>query len=148
MKKIVFLLHALVVFACCFSQHLPGTYYLTHIRIVDVINGNVLPDMTVAITDSNISVIGTAREIRIPAGAKVINCNGKFILPGLWDMHVHLGNATSSALPLFIANGITGVRDMGSKRFDSIQKWKKADQHWRGCRPPDYCFGTNFEWRA
>lgn len=81
--------------------------------------------MTVAITDSSISAVGSDREINIHHNAKVVNCRGKFIVPGLWDMHVHLGNATGSALPLFIANGITGVRDMGSKRFDSIQNWRR-----------------------
>lgn len=125
MKKYVLLLKALIIFTCCFSQHRSNrTYYLTHITVIDVIKGNILHDMTIAIADSIISAVGSTGQIHIPRQAKIINCKGKYILPGLWDMHVHLGNTTSFGLPLFIANGVTGVRDMGSKSFDSIQKWR------------------------
>ena len=123
MKKYTLLLLSLLISFCSFSQ--PKTYYLTHITVVDVVKGVNMPDMTVAVTGSVISAIASASEIRIPRNAKVTDCKGKFIIPGLWDMHVHLGNATSSALPVFIANGVTGVRDMGTKRFDSIQAWRK-----------------------
>lgn len=125
MKKYALLFPGLIFFTCCFSQPAPKTYYLTHITVVDVIKGNTSSDMTIAVTGSSISAVGSTGKIKIPGNAKVINCKGKFVIPGLWDMHVHLGNATSDALPLFIANGVTGVRDMGSKRFDSIQRWRK-----------------------
>ncbi|WP_158267625.1 amidohydrolase family protein [Adhaeribacter arboris] len=115
----------ILLFGCVPSPPSPKTYYLTHITVIDVIQGNSLPDRTVAITDSMITALGAAEEIFIPRQAQIINCQGKFLLPGLWDMHVHLGNATRTALPLFVANGITGVRDMGSKSFDSIQIWRK-----------------------
>ena len=124
MKKLALLFHVLTIFSCRFSQPPPGTYYLTHITIVDVTKGAMLNDMTIVIVDSTISAIGSDGEINIPRKAKVISCKGKFMVPGLWDMHVHLGNATSSALPLFVANGITGVRDMGTKSFDSIREWR------------------------
>ncbi|HLF33074.1 MAG TPA: amidohydrolase family protein [Cyclobacteriaceae bacterium] len=125
-KKYTLLFITLTILTCCISQIRPDkTYYLTHLTVIDVIEGKTLRDITVAISDSIISAVGSASEINIPGNAKVINCNGKYILPGLWDMHVHLGNATISALPLFIANGITGVRDMGSRRFDTIQKWRE-----------------------
>lgn len=125
MKLYASLLAVLTTSTCCFSQARSNTYYLTHISVIDVVQGNILTDRTVAITDSLISAVRSVRDISIPRNAKVINCKGKYLIPGLWDMHVHLGNATRSALPLFIVNGITGVRDMGTKRFDSIQSWRK-----------------------
>jgi hypothetical protein len=126
MKTSLLLLTALATLISCVSQQaLNKSYYLTHITVVDVVNGKNLPDMTVVITDSFISAVGSARDISIPRKATVINCRGKYIIPGLWDMHVHLGNVTRAAFPVFIANGVTGVRDMGTRSFDSIQKWRK-----------------------
>ena len=54
---------------------------------------------------------------RESTGAEIVNGRGKFLMPGLWDMHVHLSYARASALPLLVANGVTGVRDMGSDRL-------------------------------
>jgi predicted amidohydrolase len=124
MKKWALLFHALV-FASCISQRPSTDYYLTHITMVDVTKGILLKDMTVVVSDSIISAVSSTNETEIPRNAKVIKCSGKFLIPGLWDMHVHLGNATRSALALFVVNGITGVRDMGTKRFDSIQGRRK-----------------------
>ncbi|MCU1303963.1 MAG: amidohydrolase [Candidatus Sulfotelmatobacter sp.] len=59
-----------------------------------------------------------------------VDGSGKFLIPGLWDMHVHLVFGTwfphskEIALPLFIANGITGVRDMGGE-LDTLRQWRK-----------------------
>ncbi|HLJ75658.1 MAG TPA: amidohydrolase family protein, partial [Thermoanaerobaculia bacterium] len=58
-----------------------------------------------------------------PADAEVIDGRGKFLIPGLWDMHVHLSWSTSSALPVLIANGVTTVRDMGST-LTEIDGWR------------------------
>ena len=60
-----------------------------------------------------------------------MNAKGGYLIPGLWDMHVHLAfgdwfpNAEQISLPLFIANGITGVRDMGSE-LATVQAWRNA----------------------
>jgi imidazolonepropionase-like amidohydrolase len=126
MKRYALLLVGFISFSYCFSQSGSGkTYYLAHVAIIDVISGKTFPDMTIAVSDSMITAVVSTDDFSIPGNAKVINCKGKYILPGLWDMHVHLGNATKIALPLFIVNGITGVRDMGSKSFDSIQEWRR-----------------------
>src|SRR6185295_4811771 len=70
--------------------------------------------------DRIIDVRSSADAAAIPAGARTIDAAGKFLIPGLWDMHVHTFFGTwvpggdEVTLPLFIANGVTGVRDMGS----------------------------------
>lgn len=125
MKKCVLLFQAILLFTPCFNQTVANTYYLEHIAIVDVLKGSLLPDRTITVSDSMISAVVPSGKMDLPGGAKVINCRGKFIIPGLWDMHVHLGNATASALPVFLANGITGVRDMGTRSFDSILEWRR-----------------------
>jgi hypothetical protein len=61
--------------------------------------------------------------IKPEEGATVIDGYGKFAIPGLWDMHVHLTATTESALPLLVATGITDVRDMGG-RLTQIDDWR------------------------
>lgn len=55
--------------------------------------------------------------------AEVIDGRGKFLIPGLWDMHVHLAKAGAPSLSLFVANGVTSVRDMGGD-FAVVQRWR------------------------
>ena len=59
----------------------------------------------------------------VPAGVTVVDGRGKYLIPGLWDMHVHLSWTTSSALPLLVANGVTSVRDLGSS-LPQLDAWR------------------------
>ena len=92
---------------------------LTHVTVIDVTAPDsrraAKPDHTVVLTGSRITAIGKTGKIRVPAGAQVVDASGKFLIPGLWDMHVHalLEGRPEYFFPLFIANGVTGVRDMG-----------------------------------
>src|ERR1700722_11825659 len=103
---------------------------ITHVNIVDVKNKNIIPDKTVIIKKDRIEKIGS--NLRLPAGTKIIQGKDKFLIPGLWDMHYHNMDdesaevTDSTMIPLLIANGITGVRDMFAlkntlKRRDSIR---------------------------
>lgn len=74
-------------------------------------------DQVVIINGDRITAVGPTERVGIPESAQVIDATGKFLVPGLWDMHVHMLDGeweTSSILNLFLANGVTGVRDMGS----------------------------------
>ena len=86
---------------------------ITHVTVIDATGSPAMPDMTVVITDDRITNLGKTGKVRVPKGAEVVDGSGKFLIPGLWDMHVHLSITTESTLPAFIANGVTGVRDMG-----------------------------------
>src|SRR5208282_3784384 len=72
--------------------------------------------------------------VQIPKGALVVNATGKFLIPGLWDMHGHLTDATDSAFPLLIMNGFTGVRDMGGD-LDQIDRWRAEIQQGKRIGP-------------
>jgi imidazolonepropionase-like amidohydrolase len=96
---------------------------ITHVSIVDVAESRLLPDMTIVIRGDRITGIENSAGFKVPPKARLINARGKFVVPGLWDMHVHLSYATESALPLLLANGVTGVRDMGST-LGQIDKWR------------------------
>ena len=75
--------------------------------------------MTIFLADEQIAAIGPSKSVFIPRKTKTLDGTGKFLVPGLVDMHVHLtgaGEPTGSRdfiLPLLLANGITTVRDMG-----------------------------------
>jgi imidazolonepropionase-like amidohydrolase len=66
--------------------------------------------MTVVVAGERILDVGTVDQVTVPAGARVVDATGKFLMPGLWDMHVHWYD--KPLLKLFTANGITGVRQM------------------------------------
>jgi imidazolonepropionase-like amidohydrolase len=83
---------------------------LTHVTIIDVASGASQPDMTVLITGNRISKMEASGKSVAPQGAKAIEATGKFLIPGLWDMHVHPHGPQDASL--FIANGITGIRIM------------------------------------
>jgi len=97
---------------------------ITHVAVEDVVAGKTITDMTVVIRGNRIDEVGPADSVKVPAGARTVDGRGKFLIPGLWDMHVHLGNATEAMLPFFVAYGVTGVRDMGSPNFELIRQWR------------------------
>jgi imidazolonepropionase-like amidohydrolase len=82
------------------------------------------PATTVIIDGNRIRAVGPARSTRPPAGARIVDGSGKFLIPGLWDLHVHLGSAGKEALPQFIGWGVTGVRDMGTEQFEPLRQWR------------------------
>ena len=90
--------------------------------VIDMDTGKIRRGQTVLWDGGRISAVGSDRKVAIPAGATVIDGKGRFLMPGLWDMHVHLAPwdekpqdplTEDLTLPMFIAAGVTGVRDMG-----------------------------------
>ena len=72
-----------------------------------------------------------ATAYRPEAGSQVIDARGKFLIPGLWDMHVHIAGISADpewskevVLPLLTAMGVTGVRDMGGD-LGVLQEWRR-----------------------
>ncbi len=87
-----------------------------NVNIIDAVNGFV-PNQIVAVKGNKIVFTGKSGDMRIPSGSTIINCSNKFMIPGLWDAHVHITN-TEALIPviykLFIINGITYIRDTGA----------------------------------
>jgi imidazolonepropionase-like amidohydrolase len=100
------------------------------VTVVDVGAGLAQPGMVVVIEGDRIAAVGRKGAITVPEGARVVKGSGKFLIPGLWDMHVHtvfgdwFPGGKEIALPLFIANGVTGVRDMGGE-LEVLLQWRK-----------------------
>ena len=85
--------------------------YITHVTVIDTDTGNEAADQTVMISGDKISDVAKSRNLAVPLNARTVNGRGKYLIPGLWDMHVHTWDYEST-YPLYIANGVTGVREM------------------------------------
>ena len=95
--------------------------------MIDVASGATHPDNTVLVSGNRITFVGPAASATIPPGARILDGRGKFLIPGLWDMHVHgfVYLFSDFAGPLMIANGVTGARDMGYY-VDTTLRWKSS----------------------
>ena len=101
----------------------PATLVIRHVNVVDVKNEALLKDQDVVLAGNRIVSVEPAKETRINGPSVVIDGRGKYLIPGLWDCHIHLSWTTSSALPLLTALGITEVRDLGGKLTD-LERWR------------------------
>ena len=119
---------------------------LNNVTVVDVRTGALQPEQTVILERNHILSVGPSKSAKYPRNAASVNCRGLFLIPGLWDMHVHLvfGDwfpaAQDISLPLFVANGVTGVRDMGSE-LDVVQGWRNEIEAGRLIGPRIYTSG-------
>src|SRR5215469_9356905 len=102
---------------------------ITHVTIINPGTSSVRANQTVVITDDRITAISDS-ETTAPKSARVINGTGQYLIPGFWDMHVHSAfgdwfpGGRDIILPLFVANGVTGVRDMGGD-VPVLMQWRK-----------------------
>lgn len=107
---------ALVALACAHRVPAQQSLAFTHVSVFEGTDSLLRPDQTVVIRGNRIIAIGPSRSTRIPKGARIIAGRGKFLIPGLWDMHVHtVAPGGRSLLALYVANGVTGVRDMAGE---------------------------------
>lgn len=97
---------------------------ITDVTVIDGTAGPVQPNMTVVVVGDRITEIGRTGRVRIPEGAEVVKASGKYVIPGLWDMHAHIESETF--LGLFLGNGVTGVRHMytASPLNPPVRRWQ------------------------
>ncbi len=107
------------------TSRLPAqcTLGVTNVGVVDGSDSVVRRDQTVLIAGSRITHVGPARTTRA-ACERVLDGRGKFLIPGLWDMHVHTAVlAGRGVLALYVVNGVTGVRDMAGE-WSTLSQWR------------------------
>jgi len=95
---------------------------ITDVTVIDTTGAPAKPGQTVVVEGNRISQVGDAKKVHAPKGAQVVNARGLYVIPGLWDMHVHVWE-TDRTFPLFIANGVLGVRNMGG-HLDDLKRWR------------------------
>src|SRR6202521_3679542 len=109
----------------------PSVLIIHDVTVIDATGAPAQSHRTIFVRDGKIEAIGESSE---GTGGKLsgvyVDGTGKFLIPGLWDMHVHMvfgdwfPRGKEVTLPLFIANGVTGVRDMGGE-LEVLQQWRK-----------------------
>jgi imidazolonepropionase-like amidohydrolase len=89
---------------------------ITHATVVDPDAARPRRDQTIVVRGTRIERVGPSASTAVPRGARVVDATGKFVIPGMWDMHMHADvPGGRSLLPLYVAHGVTGVRDMNGR---------------------------------
>src|SRR4249919_176900 len=120
---------------------------IRHAEVVDVERARVLSDQAIVIEGKNIRAVGPDRSLaRKYAAGQTIDASGKFVMPGLWDMHVHFGGEqlieeNKALLPLYVAFGVTTVRDCAEDISPSVLEWRSAVTEDRLLGPTVYTSG-------
>ncbi|MEK6405686.1 MAG: amidohydrolase family protein [Acidobacteriota bacterium] len=136
MKSIRWLMALASIAVLAPAQSLQLSYVaLMHVTVIDGTGAPPLTDVTVIIVGYRIAQIGKTSVVSMPSRARIVDGRGKFLIPGLWDMHAHPDDPElwpvnpppkdkESLLTLLIANGVTGIRDMGGD-LSLLQDWRK-----------------------
>jgi len=104
---------------------IPETLIITNVNVVDTRFGQLLPNITVIVKDGVIEGLTKVAVINTGAHTRVVNGNGKYLIPGLWDMSAHIsgqaaaGWSRKSLFSLYLANGVTGIRNMDAANVDA-----------------------------
>jgi imidazolonepropionase-like amidohydrolase len=90
--------------------------FISNVTVINTDTGEQVPHRTVIVSGERIAEVKDSRGVKPPTGAKIVDGTGKYLIPGLWDMHVHAmyPPRLDSWMLLFVANGVLGIRDMGS----------------------------------
>lgn len=116
-KNVTLVLIALCVTAVPQTLAPQSGIYITHVTVIDIDTGKEATDQTVVISNGKISDVANSKNVVVPTNAKVVDGGGKYLIPGLWDMHVHR-TEYESTYPMYLVNGVTGVREMAGP-FDA-----------------------------
>ncbi len=95
---------------------------ITDVTVIDTTGAPAKPGQSVVVEGNRISQVGDAKKVHAPKGAQVVNARGLYVIPGLWDMHVHIWE-TDRTFPMLVANGVLGVRNMGG-HLDELKRWR------------------------
>ena len=118
------------------SKGIPGSrsaiLAIVGATLIDGTGAAPVTDSAVVVQNGRIKAVGTRNKVRIPKHANVIDAKGKFLLPGLWDMHAHFEQVEWG--PIYLAAGVTTVRDCGNE-FEFITSVRDAIAQGRGLGP-------------
>jgi hypothetical protein len=137
MKKFAIFLILTFLISFCISKnnkYQTKPIAFTDITVIDVTGAPAKPNMTVIISGNRISLIQEFGKTEIAKNIKIVNATGKYLIPGLWDMHVHIARndmyfkSRDIFLSLFITNGVTGVRDCAGN-LGVLKQWREDIQN-------------------
>ena len=101
----------------------PVPVAFTHVQLFDSIAGTFLPDRTVVANAGKIVAVGPAATVKVPAGARIIDGNGKTLSPGIWDAHMHVGSDLTGLQ--LLSQGETSARNPGADILPTVLRNKQ-----------------------
>ncbi|GAB3830741.1 amidohydrolase family protein [Pontibacter rugosus] len=122
---------SLLLSACQTTKKETYDLLITNATIVDISTGKLIQDQVIAISNDTIRVVDATANARKYKAQQTLDASGKYVMPGLWDMHVHfrggdtLIEENKNFLPLFLAYGVTTVRDAGGDIVPSVLSWRE-----------------------
>jgi len=117
----------LLAFAALLPAAFAQAIVFEHATVIDATGALPRSDVSLAIVDGRIAAIG--KNLEPPPGARVVDAAGKFLIPGLWDMHFHL-DPEGNTLRVLAANGITGIREMYSAiPIATLAQWRSRPEN-------------------
>ncbi|HET9515558.1 MAG TPA: amidohydrolase family protein [Gemmatimonadales bacterium] len=93
------------------------------VTVIPMTGADAIPGQTVIVRGNRIAELGPVGGIRVPDGASVVDGTGKFLIPGLFDLHTHTSKTRASALGLYVVHGVTTIRDQGSEHAE-VLRWR------------------------
>ncbi|NRF38899.1 amidohydrolase family protein [Pedobacter foliorum] len=130
MKKLILSMLFLFTCASVFSQKKEVDLIIKSANIIDVKTGEIITGKAIAIKGGTIINVFNEKQISGYKSKQILDGKGKYLIPGLWDMHMHFGggdsliNENKNLLPLFLAYGITTVRDAAADISPSVLQWR------------------------
>ena len=132
MKSPLLALSALLSLALLPGVQNQADVLIRHVTIVDVEHGRPIADQAVATSGNRIVAAGDDATVASAWRAtQTLDARGRYLIPGLWDMHVHFGGGADlieenkALLPLYVAHGITTVRDASGDLPDQVLAWRR-----------------------
>ena len=101
-----------------------GTIAIRNVTVIPMTGAGASPGQSVIVRDGRIAEIGPSARVQSPAGATVVDGTGKYLIPGLFDMHAHASKIRASALGLYVLHGVTTLRDQGSEHAE-VLRWRR-----------------------
>ncbi len=133
------------------AQKNDNRYLIYNAQIIDVLNGSIRKEKAVLINNQKIESIGSYQKLKKSVATNhQINANNNYLIPGLWDMHIHLEEPkliqeTKALLPLFFAFGITTVRDCASDLGEQVLDWRNQINAGKLLGPTIFTAGIKLE---
>jgi imidazolonepropionase-like amidohydrolase len=123
---------------------------IINVNIVDVAAGKIIPNQNVFINNQRIAAIKPVNRGKLPPAYEIISGINQYLMPGLWDNHVHFGGDTlidenEQLLPLFLAMGVTTVRDCAGDISSSVLQWRNEIRAGKRVGPNIFTSGPKLE---
>jgi len=149
--RLSLLFSVLLLASCAHRQALPVDLVIRDATVIDLHDGRLLEHRSIAIRDHRIVAVAAAGEAGRFQAARSVDARGKFAIPGLWDMHVHFGGGEAlidenrDLLPLYVAHGVTTVRDAAGDLSPQVLQWREQIHRGELQGPTIYTSGPKIE---